>query len=75
MIRFRVAEAPARGEYLVEAYAPACGNDAALIAVFNSQCAADAFAEWANSIRAPERAYCPHCGGLQVHHPKCPRHT
>lgn len=49
MIRFRVAEAQARGEYLVEAVVPSCGNDAALIAVFNSECAASKFAEWANS--------------------------
>lgn len=50
MVRFRTAPAPARGEYLVEAFVPSEGNDAALIAVFNSEAAADKFAEFMNDL-------------------------
>ena len=54
MVQFRVAEAPARGEFLVEAVVPACGNDAALIAVFNSECAAFQFAAFLQGL-VPEK--------------------
>ena len=50
MVRFRIAEAPARGEFLVEAFVPSEGNDAALIAVFNSEGAASKFASFMNDV-------------------------
>lgn len=52
MVRFRVSASPAqvRDEHLVEAVVPACGNDAALIAVFNSKCAAEKFTGMMNAV-------------------------
>lgn len=51
MVRFRVADSISpREEFLVEAFVPSCGNDAALVTVFNSECAAQKFVDFMNTL-------------------------
>lgn len=53
MVRFevRTSGGPLRTEYGVFAVVPSAGNDAALLAVFDSRAAADALSNWLNSLR------------------------
>lgn len=63
LVKFSASPANAvRDEYIVECSVPEAGNDAALIAVFNSEIAAKEFAKFMNFL-AELHKQCDSCSG------------